>query len=354
MTPRAKELATTILRMIAEGNLGGDDVGTFAKLDDIIDEIGNKQDVKSIINNFLIPMGYAVKVNAKFKKVHGYDLEYTAYQIKELGKTYLKDQGKEPAYIQQANPDQVNKNLAKRLSQLIENADKVLSTYKPNPSGMIGFPTLDEKQFQQWKASSDNIINAICGMDSIYAGNFTKSVKQAYESHVEAGKGILIALKEDIDAGVYDQLPRRNKTAFSDVSAANVTSDTVSLKISNDIYDHIKKYLDTEDYFHAVEESYKLVRERLKNITGKEKATDIFNMNAENTKYHEQLFGKHGEAGSPEADFFRGIGYLNLTIQFLRNEKIHTLATTLDKNLAIHYVSLASLAYDLMSKDEDK
>jgi hypothetical protein len=39
-----------------------------------------------------------------------------------------------------------------------------------------------------------------------------------------------------------------------------------------------------------------------------------------------------------------------LAVQFLRNEKAHSLATDLDKNLAIHYLSLASLSYDLISR----
>jgi uncharacterized protein (TIGR02391 family) len=134
------------------------------------------------------------------------------------------------------------------------------------------------------------------------------------------------------------------------VSAAKLQGGSVTLTIHPDIYSHVKGYLDSGHNFNAVEEAYKYVREKLKGITGEEKATEIFNMNAENTRYHEQIFGKKAEAGTPESDFFRGVGYLNLAIQFLRNEKSHTLATTLDKNLAIHYISLASLAYDLISR----
>lgn len=124
---------------------------------------------------------------------------------------------------------------------------------------------------------------------------------------------------------------------------------SMTITIREEIYNHIKTYLEREDYFHAVEEAYKIVREKLREITGKEKASDIFNMNAESDKYHGDIFGKVAIPGTAESDFFRGIGYLNLTIQFLRNEKAHTLATTVDKNLALHYISLASLAYDLIS-----
>jgi uncharacterized protein (TIGR02391 family) len=353
MTPRAKELAITILRIIEEGNLGGGDVGTFAKLDDIIEEIGDKHDVRSVINDFLIPMGYVIKVNEKFKKAHGHELEYTAYQIKELGRTYLNNHHSSLDHQTATNERKIDEPVINRLNQLIADADAVLRTHTPNPPNIIGFPTLEEEAFRKWKASSENIISSICGSDSTYLQSFTKTVKSGHRSHVKAGKGILGALKEDIDAGVYGQ-PIQAITAVSEVSVANVVSDTVSIKISNDIYSYIRRYLETGDYFHAVEESYKLVREKLKDITAREKASDIFNMNAENTRYHEAIFGKMAEVGSPEADFFRGIGYLNLTIQFLRNEKAHSLATTVDKNLALHYVSLASLAYDLISRGEQK
>lgn len=53
---------------------------------------------------------------------------------------------------------------------------------------------------------------------------------------------------------------------------------------------------------------------------------------------------------SAERDFRRGVGYLHLGVQFLRNEKAHALATDMEPNLAIHYVALASLAYDLVTR----
>ena len=95
-----------------------------------------------------------------------------------------------------------------------------------------------------------------------------------------------------------------------------------------------------------------MVRNKLQEITGNEKATEVFNMNAESKKYYTQLFGKSDGTTQAEKDFFRGVGYLNLTIQFLRDEKAHTLATALERNLAIHYISLSSLAYDLITRNE--
>lgn len=98
------------------------------------------------------------------------------------------------------------------------------------------------------------------------------------------------------------------------------------------------------DYFHAVEEAYKLVREKLREKTGSEKATDAFA-----SSNQEKIFG-HAPRSSAEKDFYDGVKYLNMSIQFLRNEKAHTPATPLEPNLALHYISLASLAYDLITR----
>jgi uncharacterized protein (TIGR02391 family) len=125
---------------------------------------------------------------------------------------------------------------------------------------------------------------------------------------------------------------------------ATVSKNKIEIEIHEDIYNHIGQYLATGDYFHAVEESYKLVRGKLREITGKEKATEAFA--AANI---EKLFGQQ-PTSEPERDFFEGVKFLNMAIQFLRNEKAHTPATPLERNLAVHYISLASLSYDLITR----
>ncbi|MFJ5666365.1 TIGR02391 family protein [Micromonospora chalcea] len=134
------------------------------------------------------------------------------------------------------------------------------------------------------------------------------------------------------------------KTPATFTTEATVTNNKIQIEVHEDIYNHIGRYLATGDHFHAVEESYKLVREKLREITGKERATDAFA--AANV---EKLFG-HQPANDAEKDFFEGVKFLNMAIQFLRNEKAHTPAAPLEPNLAIHYISLASLAYDLITR----
>lgn len=169
----------------------------------------------------------------------------------------------------------------------------------------------------------------------------------------------LSAAEETLRQELVDQFTRQaeERVMQSDggvpvafTTEASVTANKIQIEIHEDIYAHIGQYLANGDFFHAVEESYKLVREKLREITGHEKASDVFNNSAQNAAHYRALFGKATPATAAEADFFRGIGYLHLGVQHLRNEKAHTPASPIDPNLAIHYISLASLAYDLITR----
>lgn len=127
-------------------------------------------------------------------------------------------------------------------------------------------------------------------------------------------------------------------------SQATFKDGNINILLQKDIFDHVQKLLNNGHYFNAVEEAYKVVRKKLKYITGKEKATDAFS-----SSNYDKIFG-HQSANDAESDFFEGVKFLHMAIQFLRNEKAHTLANDMDKNLAIHYISLASLAYDLITR----
>lgn len=124
-----------------------------------------------------------------------------------------------------------------------------------------------------------------------------------------------------------------------------------SLSIRPEIFQHIKTYLENRDYFHAVDEAYKIVRNKLEELTGHQRAVEVFNQNAESNKFYETLFGDCPATGTYKADFYRGIGYLHLAVQFLRNEKAHRLAEEIDPNIAMHYITLASLAYELITNN---
>jgi uncharacterized protein (TIGR02391 family) len=130
------------------------------------------------------------------------------------------------------------------------------------------------------------------------------------------------------------------------ISQASFKKGSIKISLRDEIFDHVQKFLTSGHYFTAVEEAYKIVREKLRNITGEEKATNAFKK--ENYK---KIFG-HLPKDAREEDFFRGIKFLHMALQFLRNEKSHTPANKINKNLAIHYIALASLAFDLINRNE--
>lgn len=128
---------------------------------------------------------------------------------------------------------------------------------------------------------------------------------------------------------------------------ATISDNKISIILNRKVFSHVQGLLQSGHYFNAVEESYKIVREKLRSITGKEKAHEAFNQNNYKT-----IFG-HEARTDAEKDFFEGVKFLHMAIQNLRNEKAHTPAKELDKNLAIHYIVLAGLAYDLIDRDNN-
>lgn len=159
----------------------------------------------------------------------------------------------------------------------------------------------------------------------------------------ELATGISIKFSEGLEKIIKTLLIQPHKKSF-------VLSNTdLSVRIHADLYKHIIPYIDKEEYFTAVQESYKFVREKLKLMVKKETATAIFGENATRTDFFEDLFGSLPEKGTPEYDLYKGYAYIQLAIQFLRNEKAHSLSKKVDRNMALHFITLASLAYTLIS-----
>jgi len=125
---------------------------------------------------------------------------------------------------------------------------------------------------------------------------------------------------------------------------ATYKNGNITITLQREIFDHVQKLLNDGHYFTAVEEAYKVVRKKLEDITGEEKATDAFC-----STNIVKIFG-HQPKDAAKRDFFEGVKFLHMAIQFLRNEKAHTPAQDINKNLAIHYIALASLAYDLINR----
>lgn len=57
---------------------------------------------------------------------------------------------------------------------------------------------------------------------------------------------------------------------------ATFKNGSITITLQKEIFDHVQKLLNDGYYFNAVEEAYKVVRQKLVTITGSERATDAF------------------------------------------------------------------------------
>lgn len=102
--------------------------------------------------------------------------------------------------------NKTEQKIVERIDQLLTKAAAVKAAYTPNPPNVIGFPTLDEDIFNEWKVGTENLIQKTCGEGSPYFKNFILEVKRGYKSHVDSGIGMLRALREDIEQGYLSSI----------------------------------------------------------------------------------------------------------------------------------------------------
>ncbi len=91
---------------------------------------------------------------------------------------------------------------------------------------------------------------------------------------INAGKKIA----EKLFGKKIEQKKSKSKVTFK--------NGNINITLQKEVFDYVQRLLNNGHYFNAVEEAYKIVRKKLKDITGKEKATDAFS----NINY-EKIFG---------------------------------------------------------------
>jgi len=97
-------------------------------------------------------------------------------------------------------------DVLQRLDALIEKADRVLATQHPNPPGAIGLPSLDAEAFSEWKAQALTCLIDLLGAKQAYVETFREEIKRGFRGTVEAGKGILKAVRQDIEGGFLTKI----------------------------------------------------------------------------------------------------------------------------------------------------
>ena len=98
---------------------------------------------------------------------------------------------------------------------------------------------------------------------------------------------------------------------------------------------------EASEYAEAVEKSFKVVRDRLRALTGYETGSEAFG------KGHLHIDG--AVAAHVDADFNQAVKFLTMAIDMFRNEKSHTSDAKIEDPIRAHqYLSLSSLAMYLL------
>ena len=124
--------------------------------------------------------------------------------------------------------------------------------------------------------------------------------------------------------------------------AVGESSDAISIdSLHPEIYAKCRKLYDGGDYAEAVEKSFKLVRDKLRALTGYETGSEAFG------KGHLYIDG--AAAAHVDEDFQNGVKFLTMAIDRFRNEKSHTADGNItDPIRAYEYLRLSSLAMHLL------
>jgi len=115
--------------------------------------------------------------------------------------------------------------------------------------------------------------------------------------------------------------------------------------LHSEIYTKCKDLYTNGTYAEAVEKSFKVVRDKLRKLTGYETGSEAFGKG--------KLHIKGAAAKNVEKDFNEAVKFLTMAIDKFRNEKSHTSNAKIDDaTRAYEYLRLSSLAMNLLDNAE--
>jgi hypothetical protein len=148
--------------------------------------------------------------------------------------------------------ESVNK-LLEQIDQLIAKGERVLASSQPIPN-LIGFLTLDSSASSEWDSQSMSFLTRVLGQEHIYFHNFQSKGDPSSPDAVEAGLGILKALREDLVQGYLGQ-PKSMDSALLVEQVCNrfhLVARQLSSRYENRQTLIIQDEYDVQDLLHAI------------------------------------------------------------------------------------------------------
>ncbi|MBI4120415.1 MAG: TIGR02391 family protein [Parcubacteria group bacterium] len=157
--------------------------------------------------------------------------------------------------------------------------------------------------------------------------------QEAYVKELGVARGLLLAAKDELEEA---KEIRKNKPIDTD-------SDLSTLH--PEIYAKCRDLYEKGAYPEAVEKGFKVVRDRLRKLTGHETGSEAFGKG--------KLHIKGAAAANVDRDFNEAVKFLMMAIDRFRNEKSHTSDSKIDDPIrAYEYLRLSSLAMNLLENTE--
>lgn len=126
-----------------------------------------------------------------------------------------------------------------------------------------------------------------------------------------------------------------------ELAIANSPDSTAIDTLHPEILSRCRKLYESGDYAEAVEKGFKVVRDRLRVLSGYETGSEAFGKGG--------LHIKGAAAPHVDDDFQNGVKFLTMAIDRFRNEKSHTADGNIsDPTRAYEYLRLSSLAMHLL------
>lgn len=139
---------------------------------------------------------------------------------------------------------------------------------------------------------------------------------------------------------LYDEV----NTTQSNSNGVSTANDQLK-DLHKDIYDKCHELYENRAYAEAAEKGFKIVRDKLRTLTGYETGSEAFGK----TKLHV----RGAAASNVDVDFNEAIKFLTMAIDRFRNEKSHTSDAKIDDPIrAFEYLCLSSLAMRFLENTE--
>lgn len=171
---------------------------------------------------------------------------------------------------------------------------------------------------------------------NIFSSNYVLDI---YESHESIQRKFGYTIDKAIDfLASFEDIPPIKKVPENSRQLPDISF------LDSEIYKPCKSLYYNQSYTEAVEKSFKIVRNRLRNLTGWERGSEAFGKG--------KLHIKGAAAPHVDKNFNSGVRFLTMAIDRFRNEKSHAVTDITDPALAHAYLSLSSLAMSHLQNAE--